>query len=195
MTTPRSYTTLENLIRNGLVLHFKPPDGGDTDCPCCREPYSEDVTEGIIKTSCGHTFHLKCLLAWLRVKNQQTCPMCRFRLIQPSRIQRLRMTSTADIFLRICEIVIVITTLFEAISFAGPVFSVEIITSIPPYYVDMWWWLLLILQVGLVCFWFVPALWPAVRYEDWEGGTVDEEDEEDEISDDEDQDENSPAPI
>lgn len=105
------------------------------------------------------------------------------------------MTSTADIFLRICEIVIVITTLFEAISFAGPVFSVEIITSIPPYYVDMWWWLLLILQVGLVCFWFVPALWPAVRYEDWEGGTVDEEDEEDEISDDEDQDENSPAPI
>ena len=43
-------------------------------CPICLD----DSSEKIITTKCGHKFHLKCLLKWLRGNElKQQCPYCR----------------------------------------------------------------------------------------------------------------------
>lgn len=46
------------------------------DCPICLEPQLSQVRE----MPCGHTYHNKCLVPWLKV--QRTCPNCRFELIE-----------------------------------------------------------------------------------------------------------------
>ncbi|VDK74288.1 unnamed protein product [Litomosoides sigmodontis] len=38
-------------------------------------------------TRCGHTFHLPCIMRWLR--NSETCPVCRKRATQADLIQQL----------------------------------------------------------------------------------------------------------
>ena len=38
-------------------------------CAVCLEPYTDCVLE------CGHFFHRRCALRWLRLSN--TCPVCR----------------------------------------------------------------------------------------------------------------------
>ena len=50
------------------------------ECPICYEGIT--VTSGQVTTSCGHTFHFKCLNTWYYEQLQQedgaeTCPCCR----------------------------------------------------------------------------------------------------------------------
>ncbi len=50
------------------------------DCPFCFEAINEAT--GQVKTSCGHTFHFKCLNHWYysqlqREEAQESCPCCR----------------------------------------------------------------------------------------------------------------------
>ena len=47
-----------------------------TCCVCLDSIYAGNTN--ITRTSCGHVFHLSCLLKSLKVKN--TCPMCRWEL-------------------------------------------------------------------------------------------------------------------
>lgn len=50
------------------------------DCPICYESISE--TTGKVTTSCGHTFHFKCLNGWytrlqMEDEGELSCPYCR----------------------------------------------------------------------------------------------------------------------
>lgn len=51
------------------------------DCPICFEAISKDT--GQVTTSCGHTFHFKCLNTWFyqQLENdedaKESCPCCR----------------------------------------------------------------------------------------------------------------------
>jgi hypothetical protein len=50
------------------------------DCPVCYETITKET--GQVTTSCGHTFHFKCLNTWYyhQISNegvQETCPCCR----------------------------------------------------------------------------------------------------------------------
>lgn len=45
------------------------------DCPIC---FDESDNSIIVKTTCNHYFHKKCLLEWFNVK--KSCPMCRMDL-------------------------------------------------------------------------------------------------------------------
>lgn len=50
------------------------------DCPVCYESITKET--GQVTTSCGHTFHFKCLNAWYyhQITNdlgQESCPCCR----------------------------------------------------------------------------------------------------------------------
>lgn len=50
-------------------------------CPICRNALEEDNPDQVFpltKTSCGHTFHKKCLKRALKIK--PTCPMCKTSL-------------------------------------------------------------------------------------------------------------------
>ena len=52
-------------------------------CSICFQPISNTTRSGcvrlhsdVIKLSCGHCFHYKCLANWL-IRNKNTCPYCR----------------------------------------------------------------------------------------------------------------------
>lgn len=50
------------------------------DCPICMDPITNQT--GQVTTSCGHTFHFKCLNTWYwrqtqEEDGQETCPCCR----------------------------------------------------------------------------------------------------------------------
>jgi hypothetical protein len=50
------------------------------DCPICFETITKET--GQVTTSCGHTFHFKCLNTWYwrqtqTEEGQETCPCCR----------------------------------------------------------------------------------------------------------------------
>jgi hypothetical protein len=50
------------------------------DCPVCYETITTDT--GQVTTSCGHTFHFKCLNTWYyyqsnKDEGQESCPCCR----------------------------------------------------------------------------------------------------------------------
>jgi len=51
------------------------------DCPVCYEAITKET--GQVTTSCGHTFHFKCLNSWYYHQithnegGQETCPCCR----------------------------------------------------------------------------------------------------------------------
>lgn len=51
-------------------------DGDLEECPICLTAYSAD--KEIVRTACGHTFHLECLATWCR--NRVACPLCREQL-------------------------------------------------------------------------------------------------------------------
>ena len=42
-------------------------------CPICQEKYQ--IEDQVVKPSCHHMFHKKCLETWLNIHN--TCPICR----------------------------------------------------------------------------------------------------------------------
>lgn len=49
----------------------------DESCSICLTPfYQEDSSENVVvKTTCNHLFHEKCLTEWL--ENKKLCPLCR----------------------------------------------------------------------------------------------------------------------
>ena len=38
------------------------------------------VKTGMFTTSCGHNFHLRCIVHWLLTSNIEDCPMCRHKM-------------------------------------------------------------------------------------------------------------------
>ena len=51
----------------------------DDFCSICLMPFYEgDSSENVVKTTCNHFFHEKCLKEWLAKKSR--CPLCRGRL-------------------------------------------------------------------------------------------------------------------
>lgn len=65
---PASEEVLSNLPR--LQISTRP------NCPICTEEISP--TDTATKLPCNHTFHLDCLLTWLR--RNCSCPLCREEL-------------------------------------------------------------------------------------------------------------------
>jgi len=49
---------------------------GEDDCAICLEEIQE---EEVLKTTCDHPFHKKCIVKWF-AKNNETCPICRRNL-------------------------------------------------------------------------------------------------------------------
>ena len=45
-------------------------------CPICRERF---LNKNLLKTDCGHLFHLSCLKDWINSKHsvRNQCPLCR----------------------------------------------------------------------------------------------------------------------
>ena len=54
-------------------------------CPICMDVILARVT-GETRTSCGHSFHFQCLVGWMSLGTDKTCPMCR---AQPSEKERI----------------------------------------------------------------------------------------------------------
>ena len=52
--------------------------GDMTNCSICIKPLT--VTTGFFTTSCGHQFHLRCIVHWLLMSNVEDCPMCRHKM-------------------------------------------------------------------------------------------------------------------
>ena len=49
-----------------------------TECAICLEPVWTIKTAFV--TCCGHVFHKNCMVPWQRLKNVNTCPMCRRKI-------------------------------------------------------------------------------------------------------------------
>ena len=63
--------TERNLIRN---LVYRGID--DDDCSVClQSDYTKEGDDQLVTLSCGHKFHLKCIMGWLEHKDN--CPNCR----------------------------------------------------------------------------------------------------------------------
>mmetsp|Transcript_39185 Transcript_39185/g.73056 ORF Transcript_39185/g.73056 Transcript_39185/m.73056 type:complete len:295 (-) Transcript_39185:37-921(-) len=90
LNTVGIYTIMLIMMRNGLLHSEKAaPDGTlelqevvqydaelfkqQQECCICMAEF--DDRQEIRRTTCGHNFHSKCLLGWLKVNH--TCPLCR----------------------------------------------------------------------------------------------------------------------
>ena len=51
----------------------------DNQCPICFGDFNANFNNPSHTTSCGHTFHKKCIDTWFAVK--PTCPICRTRRV------------------------------------------------------------------------------------------------------------------
>jgi len=58
------------------------------DCPICMETIN--ASTGSTTTSCGHTFHFKCLANWcikkVQADDHQNCPLCRHEMFEIERL-------------------------------------------------------------------------------------------------------------
>ena len=61
-------------------------------CPICMDAIVARVT-GETQTSCGHSFHLQCLVSWMSVGAEKTCPVCR---AEPSEKERIVLEGPMD---------------------------------------------------------------------------------------------------
>lgn len=67
------------------------------DCPVCFESITKET--GQVTTSCGHTFHFKCLNSWYYYQiqrndsAQESCPCCRK---EPGEFERASVATEAD---------------------------------------------------------------------------------------------------
>ena len=61
-------------------------------CPICMEAILARVT-GVTQTSCGHSFHFQCLVAWMSAGTRKTCPVCR---AEPSEKERIVLEDSVD---------------------------------------------------------------------------------------------------
>ena len=71
-----------NRESNNYLLEYDDSDDElclDGNCSICLGCDNKDLT----KTKCGHVFHLKCLVKWIKVNNKSkkifegTCPICK----------------------------------------------------------------------------------------------------------------------
>ena len=62
----------------------------DTECSICLEHMSHN---DVCTTKCNHKYHLTCMLDWLTVQKQNTCPICK-TIIETSN----RPNANADVF-------------------------------------------------------------------------------------------------
>jgi E3 ubiquitin-protein ligase DOA10 len=49
----------------------------DDYCLICRD---EKDDKGLIKLSCGHIYHKKCLIQWMKQIKNEVCPMCQQKI-------------------------------------------------------------------------------------------------------------------
>jgi hypothetical protein len=61
-------------------------------CPICMDAIVARVT-GETMTSCGHSFHFQCLVSWMSVGTDKTCPVCR---AEPSEKERIVLERCLD---------------------------------------------------------------------------------------------------
>ena len=61
-------------------------------CPICMDAILARVT-GVTQTSCGHSFHFQCLVAWMSAGTRKTCPVCR---AEPSEKERIVLEGPMD---------------------------------------------------------------------------------------------------
>ncbi len=67
------------------------------DCPICYESISKET--GQVTTSCGHTFHFKCLNTWYyrqiqsNDSGQESCPCCRK---EPGEFERASLVTESE---------------------------------------------------------------------------------------------------
>ena len=61
-------------------------------CPICMDTIVARVT-GETRTSCGHSFHFQCLVSWMSVGTDKTCPVCR---AEPSEKERIVLEGLVD---------------------------------------------------------------------------------------------------
>ena len=75
LLTPMCLFLITSTLRESLANRLKMRDH-DTACPICFEEFRPEasIVVGVIK-SCGHYFHLQCLVQWLDA--QSSCPVCR----------------------------------------------------------------------------------------------------------------------
>ena len=58
------------------------------DCPICFDTIN--ASTGSTTTSCGHTFHFRCLAHWsiqkIQAADHQNCPLCRHEMVESERL-------------------------------------------------------------------------------------------------------------
>lgn len=65
----------QNQNQNLEIILITKIENSEEVCPICREIMSEEV----VKTECGHTYHKDCIVAWLRIgegHRRFKCPIC-----------------------------------------------------------------------------------------------------------------------
>jgi len=108
LNTVGIYTIMLFMMRNGLLHTEKAaPDGTleqqsvvpydaelfkqHQECCICMGEFDERLE--IRRTTCGHNFHSKCLLGWLKVNH--TCPLCRADLTN-SKVESAALGATLE---------------------------------------------------------------------------------------------------
>ena len=71
-TTPASEKTIASLKK----MKISCDEVDASQCSICFEPFDE--AEDVSPLTCGHCFHMDCLVKWLKINH--TCPLCRFQL-------------------------------------------------------------------------------------------------------------------
>lgn len=46
-----------------------------SECPICIQPITDELSDQVVTTPCGHLFHTACIDEWKKVSS--TCPLCR----------------------------------------------------------------------------------------------------------------------
>lgn len=62
------------LIPDANAVYNLLEDENEDVCPTCLECYAEDNPK--ISSTCGHAFHLQCIVAWETRSGSRFCPIC-----------------------------------------------------------------------------------------------------------------------
>lgn len=62
------------LIPDSNAVYNLLEDEQEDVCPTCLECYAEDNPK--ISSTCGHSFHLQCIVAWETRSGSRFCPIC-----------------------------------------------------------------------------------------------------------------------
>lgn len=62
------------LVPDSTAVYNLLEDESEDVCPTCLETYATDNPK--IETTCGHAFHLQCIVAWETRSGSKFCPIC-----------------------------------------------------------------------------------------------------------------------